>query len=368
MFDFIDQNCSKSFINGELKKHRENVLLERQKALIPETQPHVERTKELMKIEKEIKEINLENDRLQYIIHQNRMKIQELRRETYNTKPIEKKKFIRKCPIKDCRGFLSTQWKCGLCEKHICNKCNEEKPEDEHTCNPENVQTMELLNKDTKPCPKCGTMIHKISGCSQIWCIECHTAWDWNKGIIETGNIHNPHYYEFLRKQNNGVIPRNPGDDPCANQRIIPNVFQIIKLFDLNKREKVLNLHQLTNHISYTILNRVYNDQDELQLRIRYLMTNMSDEDFKKILQQKEKQRLKSMDFRHLYNMFVQTSIVKFHEIIEKKKYEETDELYFENLIEYFNNTSKSIGKKYDSVFPNIKYEEDTFKIVSLKK
>ena len=59
---------------------------------------------------------------------------------------------------------------------------------------------MEFLNKDTKPCPHCGTMIFKISGCSQIFCVDCHTAWDWNTSKIITGVIHNPHYYEFLNR------------------------------------------------------------------------------------------------------------------------------------------------------------------------
>ena len=74
----------------------------------------------------------------------------------------ENKKFVRKCPIEDCRGFLSTQWNCGTCEAKICCKCNERKTED-HVCNPDNVQTMELLKKDSKPCPKCQSLIFKIS-------------------------------------------------------------------------------------------------------------------------------------------------------------------------------------------------------------
>ena len=31
----------------------------------------------------------------------------------------ERKAFIKRCPADDCRGFLSSQWKCGLCE-NIC--------------------------------------------------------------------------------------------------------------------------------------------------------------------------------------------------------------------------------------------------------
>jgi len=83
---------------------------------------------------------------------------------------LEKKEFVRKCPVNDCRGFLSTRWKCDVCENYMCVDCNEIKKDDTHACDPNAVETIKLLKKDTKPCVKCGTMIFKISGCSQMWC------------------------------------------------------------------------------------------------------------------------------------------------------------------------------------------------------
>jgi len=77
----------------------------------------------------------------------------------------EKKKFVRRCTNDGCRGFLSTQWKCGLCEHWVCPDCFEVKGTEknsEHTCKPENVESANLIKKDTKPCPSCGEMIMKI--------------------------------------------------------------------------------------------------------------------------------------------------------------------------------------------------------------
>ena len=69
----------------------------------------------------------------------------------------------------------------------------------EHTCDEEKVKSAELIRKQCKNCPKCGALTYKISGCPQMWCTSCHTAWNWNTGRIETKIIHNPHYFEYLK-------------------------------------------------------------------------------------------------------------------------------------------------------------------------
>jgi hypothetical protein len=83
-------------------------------------------------------------------------------------KKAEKKKFIRRCTRANCQGFLSTAWKCGICEFYSCNKCFKErgkKPDDTHECVKEDVETADLIRKDSKPCPNCGEFISKSEGC-----------------------------------------------------------------------------------------------------------------------------------------------------------------------------------------------------------
>ena len=80
---------------------------------------------------------------------------------------------------------------------------------------PDTKATAELLSKDTKPCPKCSIPIHKLEGCDQMWCTQCHTGFSWKRGTIEN-RIHNPHYYEWQRQNNGGQAPRNPGDFECG--------------------------------------------------------------------------------------------------------------------------------------------------------
>jgi hypothetical protein len=83
-------------------------------------------------------------------------------------KKVEAKKFVRRCTADGCKGFLSSVWKCGVCENWVCPDCFEVKGKEKdvaHTCKPENIETANLIKKDTKPCPSCGEMIMKSEGC-----------------------------------------------------------------------------------------------------------------------------------------------------------------------------------------------------------
>ena len=119
------------------------------------------------------------------------------------------------CPSENCRGFLSQAWKCGTCSVFmfvlIVEKLKVVEKMMDHVCDKDAVATAKLLAEETKPCPKCAVPIYKISGCDQMWCVECQTPFSWKTGQIVTGIIHNPHFYQWQRDQNGGVAPRVPG-------------------------------------------------------------------------------------------------------------------------------------------------------------
>lgn len=159
---FISANFPKSFVTNEMKHHREEILFQQEVALLPETQPHVEEEIRKENIHKQILELRtrqaaIENEML------------ELRNSLFTRQPVnERREFVRECPVEECRGFLSTAWKCGVCEQWTCPECHEVKGmnrDEPHTCNPDAVATAKLLARDTKPCPKCRTGIFKIDGC-----------------------------------------------------------------------------------------------------------------------------------------------------------------------------------------------------------
>jgi hypothetical protein len=121
-------------------------------------------------------------------------------------KPGEKRTFTMKCPAPECRGFLNTQYVCGLCERGTCAHCltlySETQPDGrKHECKPEDVETVKEIKKSCRNCPSCGMSIFRIEGCNQMFCTSCNTAFDWATGReLVTNQIHNPHYSEYLKK------------------------------------------------------------------------------------------------------------------------------------------------------------------------
>jgi len=124
-------------------------------------------------------------------------------------------KFTYPCPLGDCEGFMDAHGNCPSCKKKICMKCETEEGEN-HMCDPDLVETVHMLRRTSRPCPKCAVPIHKTDGCDQMWCTQCHTTFSYRTGYIHEGRTHNPEYYRWLRENNNGVVPREPGDNPNA--------------------------------------------------------------------------------------------------------------------------------------------------------
>lgn len=327
--EFIDDNLTMAYRMNDYKKHRENILLDREVALMPATQHFAEAIRSAEKMENELlppldvqlKDLYLRQDEIKkeiqriYIIRSEILYQTRLLRTGQGDKAKVEVNFVRKCPDGDCRGFLSTAWKCGLCSKWACPDCHEIKGETrdaEHTCNPDNVATAKLLAKDSRPCPGCGTVITKIEGCDQMWCSQCHCAFSWRTGRKETGVVHNPHFYEWQRKQNGGVAPRVAGDVPCGG---IPNYHEVrgrLAGFLAKEIEYSLNFHRILQHVQHVELNRyhaVFNQQDNQDMRVNYLLGRLSAEDLKVEVQKREKKREKERAIRRAMEVLVQAGI-----------------------------------------------------------
>jgi hypothetical protein len=311
---FLAQTLTKSFIAKDYKTHRENVLFDQERALLPATQPIVEQMIRCEKISSEIDRIEREELGAVYKkISDLRTQLSQARRSSVQPAS-ERSVFIKACPDANCRGFLSSQWKCGICEKWACSDCHEIKgltKDCEHVCNPDNVATATLLSRDTKSCPSCGTGIYKIEGCDQMYCTLCNTAFSWRTGRIET-SIHNPHYFEYLRRTGGGNVPRNENDIQCGHE--MTNTFarqtsSMLRRF--NASEDIIRtamqaceaiIHMRLVDLPKYEINRILDNQN---LRVDYLRQQITEDDFKTLIQRIDKKRQKKREMHNVINMCI---------------------------------------------------------------
>jgi hypothetical protein len=176
-------------------------------------------------------------------------KLEIIKNKNKNKNNVEKVTTSFICPVVNCDGIV-TRGKCSYCKNNICVKCHtlkSQQTDDNHTCDPNALATMNLLKKDTKQCPKCKIPIHKIDGCDQMFCVKCKTAFSWKTGKIETGIVHNPHYFEWMRNRgDDNPLPRQPRDDPCDLE------------FDIAFEELFLGRNDKLGKSSITCENQIY--------------------------------------------------------------------------------------------------------------
>ena len=395
------------FVNKTYKEHRERVLFDRERSLMPETQPYVEVELRCRKHTEEITKLNVKRAVIQGKINElQRMDLGYMGKETYVDARIEKARrvsefskqeavlhvevnfhttaislhrtsgaptnerrvFVRACPANGCKGFLSTAWKCGVCESKVCSKCHEVKTggDDEHMCDPASVASAELISRDSRPCPNCASMIFKIEGCDQMYCTQCNTAFSWRTGQIEAGRIHNPHYYDYLRRVNNGTIPREPGDVPhnagggCAEMPAAQMIQAITRQYPDRSADFFLTIVQQHWHAHYTLTQRYQvnaADGNNEEMRILYMIGDLDEEKFKKELQKKEKARQRKSEIYDILNTYMTVSREQMQNAVRNYNVREeirkiSDEMHV--LRDYINDEFSKVSRRYNCVVPRV--------------
>ena len=316
------------------------------------------------------------------------------------------KTYIKQCPCDDCNGFLTSKYICELCNTKVCSKCfdiTQLKGEkvvsgdgnEEHICNPDNIASAELIKKSTKPCPKCCVRIHKLSGCDQMWCTECNIAFSWNTGKIDTGHIHNPHYFQWLRNNPQNMNIRQILANPCADD--IPTITEILNIISRDTgingsyliiRQKVKAIvtgyHEKPEttliggiqHITDLIEknnNFINNNAINKTLRVKYLLGLIDETEYKNKLNIFYKKYNKIRSFTQIYQILVNVitdNLMRITQFYVEKIYRKnlTKEILddFGSLVdnslqtinkitEFCNNELKNCGELYKNKYPQIK-------------
>ena len=557
---FLRENFTNVFLTSKYREHLENLLFDQEKALMPATQPIIEEKIRKRNIKKQMMEIEclIEDLRKQQrALERSLLYPGEVGSPSAAVKE-EKHHFVRQCPANGCRGFLSSQWKCGICEQWSCPDCHELKGPNRdcaHTCDPNNVETAKLLAKDSKPCPKCQSLIFKISGCfaentpilmwdgtykmsqditigdilvgddgekrvvedlvsgednlyeikqtpicvsnkhknleqnkntsyivnskhtlvlktklnnirdiddiqlitiddylkltsdekkelygfkiyrikndidiyeeyilteikirhvqkstyygwkvngnnnrfllydftvvkncDQMWCTQCHTAFSWKTGKLEK-NIHNPHFYEWQRKNGGGAAPRNPGDIECGRELTHNTADQIYNAAkrhpSLHKKitevftnwrgqkenrdrwtfdKKISEICESVRHTIHNIRTELNNFQTDYveknqDLRIKYLENILDEEDFKILIQRNDKKNRKNTEVAQVIQLCNTAMTDIIYRLLDHLQKSDIDKVHIEPFMNelteirnYCNNIFKDISFTYNTV------------------
>lgn len=475
--EVMDQLLLTTWINGAYKLHRQNVLLDRERSRLPAAQIFIETVKkgdalvpqlltiqtQMTELQRQLAHFQAEYQHINYRITMFRQGIDVDVQRSATNEVREKRAFVMPCPATGCRGFLSTSYKCGICDIYCCPDCHEIKGinrDAPHTCDENTLATVRAIKKECRNCPDCGTNIFKIEGCfakdtriplwngdykysqdiqigdeligddgkkrtvesvvkgedelyeikqqngesytvnskhtlvlkhknksiesdsieilvdnylklpeseknnllgykvspkgdfiestpitvthkergtyygwsvdsnhrflyqdftvlrncDQMYCTNCNTAFSWKTGQkVTNGIIHNPHYFEYLRAANGGVMPRNPGDIPCAGN--LPNAWT----FDREVQRRFPNLAPTVSDWLYRALNVITHiqhveipattngleDTNNNDINIRYISKELTEVRWKQLLAQREKRRIKRDELRQRYEAFV---------------------------------------------------------------
>ena len=242
---------TKSFLTGDFAKHQQDILFAQEQAMLPAAQTALIHDKLLASLDSQIKDVHAQIKTLTALKNDLAHTRRQLAAQPDSL--ILAEPFIHRCADSDCNGFVSSAWKCGICNKYTCSDCRELKAardDHDHVCNPDNVASVALLKTDTKPCPNCKVLVHKTEGCDQMFCTLCKRLWSWNSGQFETRG-HNPHYLQWMRENHAGGMPREPGEVLCGREidpRFIVQLHRDMANLQLSLMTRKLWNHDIAKH------------------------------------------------------------------------------------------------------------------------
>ena len=317
-----------------------------------------------------------------YLFNRN---LRYLRNDSIKDETKQRFEHVLSCNESNCKGFvMKSDWACGICNTQYCKKCFH-KVHINHVCSQENIDSAAFILKTSKACPKCATRIHKISGCDQMFCTHCNTAFSWNTLEIETGVVHNPHFFEWQNRTEYTLA------DECNDNRIdiVRLVRHCEKLYgfsfsstlnsknidnlDCNTYSNIrflsylLVVYRLALHIEAVEINRRFHNNDESQsfnmdLRIKYLNNDIDENHYKKILHKRFKSRRVNIRRTQILNLYVVVCTDILRRFLENNNNSVSlqDQLYTEffKLFEYIHECFVTLCNIYDMNMPVVQITE----------
>lgn len=151
-----------------------------------------------------------------------------------------------------------------------------------------------------------------LRNCNQMFCINCKTPFCWESGkIVLNGVIHNPHYYEWIKK-NGGEMPRNPHDIPCGGFPTFYDLRPIILRLSKDLQKHIEDLHRVSMEFSdvatFRYQTHLHNERNN-HCNIRYLLGDYDEANWGTYLVRVEKERIRDLNIQQVIAAFRMVAI-----------------------------------------------------------
>jgi hypothetical protein len=351
--EFMYASFPASWYDKTYREYEKKIILAREKAMLPMEMLKVPARIKLDKLQQELtaaKSLYLEQ----------RYHLVNLKRNVYiaadnldlhlrnvngdNESITQAFSFICPCPHIDltdntqCRGMIDNKFKCSVCSKSICPKCRqglphrgvssteELNPINDPTavgarkplCAENDLETVKTIKRDCKPCPKCAVPIHKTEGCSQMFCVQCKTVFDWNTMKMDASVIHNPYAVQWMRA--NGSLARDPNDVPCGG---LIEVYMLARNMALQRHPENIIMLVIAIHRSVAeidgMLGHTYAPLQNIEyLRHEYIMKRITEDQWVKTVYDRERTNRRRRMTTDILTSYRQLMIPVFREFNDK--------------------------------------------------
>jgi hypothetical protein len=203
--------------------------------------------------------------------------------------PAQPKSAVVRCA--NCAALVDQRTgACAHCGDATCLRCGE-RTDGAHVCNPEVLASVEAIQRDARPCPRCGAPSVRTEGCPVMWCACCHVFWHWDSRQIIAGRVpHNPDHRAWI--SSGGTMQREMGDVPCggvpegevlhqALLRTVAHTQSLAVMEVLTATEAVLRGQVLRYRNTET--------EDYETMRIRHLIGDLSRKRYAQMLERSER-------------------------------------------------------------------------------
>jgi hypothetical protein len=142
-----------------------------------------------------------------------------------------------------------------------------------------------------------------------MFCIQCHTPFSWRTGEVESGVVHNPHYFDMLRKGQINDHQHRQEHGACGP---MPNINEMVTMLthsniEKNIIDKIYYFRQRVSHHRNVTLLEFRPDNFDYE-RVKYLVGEYTQEKFKKRIYVRNQSLARKREERQIMDTYVSIS------------------------------------------------------------